>query len=105
MAQSARDQKDRVVEEKTTNLEQQIQEWSKKSIEFVVILEVGDTKLTALVDTGATKSLLTEQAYMKIKDNCNPLRVSPNTLKGISGRNLPVLGNLDFNFKLDNSTY
>ena len=91
MAKSDKDQKVSLVEEKTTDLDKQMQKWSKKSIEFVDIQKEGDSKLIALIDNGETKSLLTERAYMKIRDTINPLKVFPTTLKGISGRCLPVL--------------
>jgi len=85
VAKSDKDQKVRLVEEKTTDLDKQMQKWSKKSIEFVVIQKVGDSKLIALIDNGETKSLLTERAYMKIKDKGNPLKVSQTHFKGCIG--------------------
>ena len=57
-------------------------------------LEIAGKPVAMIIDTGATKTIINEQTYNKLKEDLPPLNPSSAVLTTYTGHTIPVLGEL-----------
>ena len=68
-------------------------------------LRIGSQDLQAIIDTGATYTIMSPEAWAKVSHLCPPLKPTSVALRGASGAQLSVEGAADVTFRLQGKSY